>query len=143
LGRPGQRAPDDSLSVRFGKFFNDAVAKNAPHPLVVFMDVNMPFQSAQRLLSQRPPHVLIIQSQDRLRKQHDGKDPINLVIFTNHPQHYTKDEEIAQKAHWLVQFSQVPLKPVRMDVLWALAHAANLYGNIPQKLPGSAASASG
>jgi hypothetical protein len=137
LGRAGTREPEDSLSLRFGKFLNDAVAKNAPNPLVVFMDVNMPFQSAFRLLSQRPPHPMIIQAQDRLRKEYGGKDPINLLLFTNHPQHYTKDEEIAQQPLWLALISQVPLKPARPDVLLALAQAANLYGKTPQELPGT------
>jgi hypothetical protein len=137
LGRAGEREPDDTLSVRFGKHLNDAVAKNAPHPLVVFMDVNMPFQAAHRLLSPQPPHPLILRAQDRFRKEYGGKDPISLLIFTNHPQHYTKDEEIAHHGHWLAQVSQVPLKPARLDVLWALAQAVNLYGSIPQELPGT------
>jgi hypothetical protein len=102
------------------------------------MDVNMPVKAAQRLLSRQPPHILILQSQDRLRKEHGGKDPINLLLFTNHPQHYTKDEELAQKPQWLAQITKVPVKPIRVDLLWALATAANLYGNIPQELPDAA-----
>lgn len=141
LGRAGAREPEDSLSLRFGKLLNDATAKNAPHPLVVFMDVNMPFQSGYRLLSRRPPHPLILRALDRMREEHDGKDPINLLLFTNHPQHYTKDEELAQKPAWLTSISQVPLKPARVDVLWALTQAANLYGNIPTELPGAAGNA--
>jgi len=70
-----------------------------------------------------------------MRAEHGGKDPISIVVFTNHPQHYTKDEEMAEKPHLLSQISLVPAKPVRQDVLWALHQAANLYGNIPQELP--------
>jgi hypothetical protein len=141
LGRAGVRESEDSLSLRFGKLLNDAVAKNASHPLVVFMDVNMPFQSGYPLLSRRPPHPLILQTLDRMRKEHDGKDPINLLLFTNHAQHYTRDEELAQKPAWLTSISQVPLRSARVDVLWSLAQAANLYGNIPTELPGTAGSA--
>jgi hypothetical protein len=137
LGRVGEREPEESLSLRFGKLLNDAVAKNAPHPLVVFMDVNMPFPSGYRLLSRQPPHPLILQTLARMRKEHNGKDPINLLLFTNHAQHYTKDEELAQKPAWLSSISQVPLKPARADVLWALTEAANLYGKIPVELPGT------
>jgi hypothetical protein len=141
LGRVGNREPEDSLSLRFGKFLNDAVAKNAPYPLVLFVDVNMPFQSGYRLLSQRPPHPLILQAQDRLRKEHGGKDPITLLLFTNHPQHYTKDEELAQKSHWVAQISGSPVKPVQLDVLLDLANAINFSGNIPQFFPGTVGNA--
>jgi hypothetical protein len=135
LGRAGVREPEDNLNLRFGGLLNDAVAKNAPHPLVVFMDVNMPFQAGYRLLSQRPPDPLICQVLDRMRKVHGGKDPINLLLVTNHAQHYTSDEELAQKPAWFTSISEVPLKPVRAEVLWELARAANLYGNIPVELP--------
>jgi hypothetical protein len=141
LGRAGVREPEDSLSLRFGKFLNDAVAKNAPHPLVLFMDVNMPFQSGYRLLSRRPPHPMILQAQDRLRKEHGGKDPISLLLFTNHPQHYTKDEELAQKSHWVAQISGCPVKPVPLNVLMDLANAINFSGNIPQFFPGTVGNA--
>jgi hypothetical protein len=135
LGQAGLRESDGSLNLRFGKLLNDAIAKNAPHPLVVFMDVNMPFLSGYRLLSARPPHPLILRTLDRMRKECNGKDPITSLLFTNHPQHYTKDEELAQQPAWLSSISQVPLKPAPLGLLWSLAEAANLYGNIPVELP--------
>lgn len=138
LGQPGQREPEDSLNLRFGKLLNLAIAKSTPHPFVVFLDMNMPFQAAQRLLAPRSPiptHPLIHGTLDRIRAEHNGKDPINLLLITNQPQHYTKDGELAQRAHWLAQVSQVPVKPARIDVLFAIAQAANLYGNIPNELP--------
>ena len=95
----------------------------------------MPFQSGYRLLSRLPPHPLILQTLERITKAHGGQDPINLVLFTNHAQHYTKDEELAQQPPWLTSISKVPLKPVPINILWALAQAANLYGNIPVELP--------
>jgi hypothetical protein len=102
------------------------------------MDLNMPFETANRLLTPHPPkpvHPLIPRTLDRMRNQHGGKDPISMVVFTNHPQHYTKDDEIAGKAHLLSQISLTPTRFVQQDVLWALHEAANLYGNIPQELP--------
>ncbi len=70
-----------------------------------------------------------------MRKEHGGKDPINLLLVTNHAQHYTSDEELAQKPAWFTSISEIPLKPVRTEVLWELARAANLCGNIPVELP--------
>ena len=71
-----------------------------------------------------------------MRKKHGRKDPINLLVITNHPQHYTKDTEIANRAHLLTVLNMHPVQPVeRSDALAALHQAANLYGNIPQELP--------
>jgi hypothetical protein len=135
LGQDGAREADNALNLRFGKLLNDAVAKNPAYPLVVFLDMNMPFQSAERFLTPRPPHPFILRTLERMRKEHGGKDPINLLVISNHPQHYTKDEEIAQSPHLLTALSGNPVKPVqRPDALAALHQAANLYGNIPQEL---------
>jgi hypothetical protein len=133
LGHAGAREPVDDLNLRFGKLLNDAVAKNAPHPLVVFLDMNLPVEAADRLLSQSPPHPQILALLDRLRHKHGGKDPVNLVVFTNHPQHYAKKEEIAPRNHVLTVLSTIPLQPVsRPDALAFLHQAANIYGNIPE-----------
>lgn len=139
LGQPGEPEDEGSLNLRFGKLLNSAIAKKVPHPLVVFLDMNMPYRSADRLLSPRPGpppvHPLIQTTLDKIRAEHGGKDPVNLLLITNHPQHYTKDDELAQRPHMLAQISQVPVTAVRVDVLWAIANAANLYGNIPNALP--------
>jgi len=137
LGQPGARQGANALDLPFGKLLNDAIAKNAPHPLVVFLDMNMPFATAQRFLV-APPHRFILRTLDRIRSRHSGRDPINLLVMTNHPQHYTRDEEIAPSPHLLSIISAVPQKPVlRPDALAALHQAANLYGNIPQELSAS------
>jgi hypothetical protein len=141
LGQPGTQEPANALNLRFGKLLNDAVAKNPPHPLVVFIDLNIPFETANRLLTPQPTqpvHPLILRILNRLRAEHTGKDPISMVVFTNHPHHYTKDAEMAGKPLLLTQVPLVPARPVRQDVLFALHQAANLYGNVPQELPANA-----
>ena len=135
LGQEGVREPADDVNLRFGGLLNDAVAKNPPHPLVVFLDMNMPFETAHRFLSPRPPHPFILRTLNRMRKNHGGKDPITQLIITNHHGHYTKDHEIPRRHHLLGQISLVPLKPARMEALMAITEATDLYGNIPQELP--------
>lgn len=135
LGQTGAREPSDGINLRFGYLLNDAVAKNPAHPLVVFLDMNMSFDSANRFLSRIPPHPFILKTLNRMRKQHGGKDPITLLVITNHPGHYTKDNEIPQHAHLTGQISQVPLKPARMEALLAITQATTLYGNVQQELP--------
>jgi hypothetical protein len=123
------------MNLRFGYLLNDAVAKNPAHPLVVFLDMNMPFETANRFLTPQPPHPFIIRTVNRMRKEHGGKDPITQLIITNHPGHYTKDQEMPNRAHMLGQISLLPLKPARMEALMAITQATTLYGSIPQELP--------
>lgn len=141
LGQAGARQAANELNLRFGRLLNDAVGKNVPHPLVVFLDTNLPFEVADRLF-ERPtgnpqvPARHLITLLDSLREEHGGKDPINLVIFSNHPHHYTKDEEIDPRKHIMSVFSQIPLKPIaHPEALLALHQGANLYGNIPDEFP--------
>jgi hypothetical protein len=139
LGQAGVREPAEDVNLRFGHLLNDAISKNPAHPLVVFLDMNMPFEAANRFLTPRPSpppiHPFILKTLDRIRRQHGGKDPITQLIITSHPSHYTKDDEIPQRPHMIGQISLVPLKPARMEALSAIAEATNLYGNIPQELP--------
>jgi hypothetical protein len=135
LGQTGAREDEDALNLRFGKLLTNAVAKNPPHPLVVFLDMNMPFSTAERFLKP-PPHPFILKTLNRMSKEHNGRNPINLLVMTNHPQHYTADNEIAQGAHLLTILNNLSVKPVlNPSALTALHQAANLYGNIPQELP--------
>jgi len=135
LGQAGAREPVDDVNLRFGHLLNDAVAKNPPHPLVVFLDMNMPFEAANRFLSSIPPHPFILRTLNRMRKEHGGKDPITQLVITSHPGHYTRDTEIPRHGHVVGQISQTPLKSARMEALLAIAEATSLYGNIPQELP--------
>lgn len=135
LGQLGTRELSTEVNLRFGYLLNDAVAKNTLHPLVVFLDMNMPFETANRFLSPPTPHPFIIKTIDRMRRQHGGKDPITQLIITNHPSHYTQDHEIPRRAHMMGQISLCPVRPARIEALMAITQATNLYGNIPQELP--------
>jgi hypothetical protein len=137
LGQAGTPQPSHDLNLRFGYLLRDAVAKNPARPLVVFLDMNMPFEAANRFLGPQPPHPFIMRTLNQMRKEHGGKDPITQLVMTNHPSHYTKDLEIAHRPHVLSQISLIPLKPARMEALMAINDATNLYGNIPQELPKS------
>jgi hypothetical protein len=118
-----------------GKLLNDAVAKKAAHPLVVFLDLNLPWKTAARLLSMEPPHPLIHKTMDRMRKKNGGKDPVQLLVTTNHPEHYSEEEEIATSPQLLSMFTNVSETPdVLQQTLQAIHTAANMYERIPQHL---------
>src|SRR5262249_7558000 len=42
LGWPGDREPEDKVRVRIGQLVNDALSKPRKHPLVIFVDLNLP-----------------------------------------------------------------------------------------------------
>jgi hypothetical protein len=138
LGFPGARQSEGAHNLNVGQLLNDAIRKNTPHPLVVFFDLNLPWLTASRLLEMRvPSHPVIQGTLDRMRRRHLGRDPINLLVLTNHPEHYSADEETAPSPQLLSIHSQLPTKPVaRPAALMAIHLAADVYGKIPQFFDG-------
>lgn len=134
LGFPGARQAEGEHNLNVGQLLNDAIRKDTAHPLVVFFDLNLPWLTASRLLDMHiPPHPLIHGTLNRMRKRHSGRDPINLLVVTNHPEHYSAEEEAAPSPQLLSILTQLPLKHVAWPAaLMAIHQAANLYGSIPQ-----------
>jgi len=143
LGMPGVPQPHEKINLNFGQLINSALAKNPPHPLVVFIDTNLPSRAAHRLYYPRVedgreiPSRLLLGLLDRVAKEHDGTDPYAMLIFSNHPQHYPladNPNELDPQKHLLAVSARHPA-PVWRAALLALYRAANLYGNIPNEFP--------
>ena len=65
-----------------------------------------------------------------------GEDPYNILVFSNHPQHYSKDHTIAPGNHWAATISRNPrVQTYREQALHDLFRAVNLYGNVPTLFP--------
>ena len=137
LGRPGILAEKPDL--RFGELINDAVAKNCPHPLVIFLDTNLPFKWAERLYSrqygavasgvmQPIPSRAMQTILDRTKKEHNGVDPYSMMVLSNHPHHYASEDLDPQKHLFSVLPEQLK---ANLGALWSIHKAAGLYGNIP------------
>jgi SEC-C motif len=129
MGRPGK--PDPKPDLRFGPLINDAIEKNPPHPLVIFLDTNLPFRWAERLYAQKvgnvcsgEMHLLL----ERIKKDHNNVDPYCMMVFSNLPYHYAPDD-LAPEKHLFSVVSQPPRAD--LNALQNLHTAANLYGNIP------------
>ena len=137
LGQPGQPEPHDRIRLRFGGLINNAVRKNPPHPLVIFLDTNLPFRAADRLLtpqSGNAPSQLLSKQLDQVKKEHGGKDPFSMIVFTNHPHHYAAKDEKDPKKHLYSIVSDDTYVP-NVEALRSLHHAVTLYGNIPNEFP--------
>jgi hypothetical protein len=129
LGRPGTQ--EEKPDFRLGPLINDAVAKKPAHPLVIFVDTNLSFKWAERVLGRQPGNALSRPMQrllDSVKKHHNDADPYCMIVFSNHPHHYAIHSPNPEQ-HLLSVVSQPPhAHPL---ALRALHLAAELYGNIP------------
>jgi hypothetical protein len=139
LGRPGSVQLPEKMSLTFGHLINDAIAKKPQYPLVIFVDTNLPFRTAQRLYAPQsvnpivPPRYML-RLVERVRKDHSGVDPYAMLIFTNHPHHYSEPNELDPQRHVLAIISTT-MGGTKLQALQALYWAVNLYGNIPNEFP--------
>jgi hypothetical protein len=71
---------------------------------------------------------------DQVKKEHGGKDPYSMIVFTNHPHQYAAKDEKDSKKHLYSIVSDDTYVP-NVEALSNLHHAVTLYGNIPNKFP--------
>jgi len=134
LGQSGVRKAEGEVRIRAGGLINNAIQKETCYPLVIFVDVNLPSNIANQMQI-KPPSPLS-RVLDKIKKTGDGKDKFNLIVFTNHPHHYCREDELDPKKHVVSVFSQIPALPARhASALFSLNQAALQYGNIPNEFP--------
>jgi hypothetical protein len=129
LAMPGtpQQTPDFKLM----HLINDAVAKNPKHPLVIFVDTNLPFKWAERVLGRQARNTVsrpIRSLLDGIKKEHNDTDPYCMIVFSNHP-HYYAVRDLDPQQHLLSVIIQQP--NVHLLAMKSLHAAADLYGSIP------------
>ncbi|MGC1130709.1 MAG: hypothetical protein WA875_14205 [Candidatus Acidiferrales bacterium] len=136
MGRGGDREVPGEYDLRIGKLMNDAIAKNPPHPLVVFLDLNLPWRMADEILTLPPKRPLIHKALDMVRIGEEKLDPVSLLVATNHPAHYGQDEEETSKAHVCSLISLKPVKPMlQPDALKEIHDAAMKFTHYPLFFP--------
>jgi len=139
MGRPGVKTgqPD----IRFQRLIDKAVAKDPNNPLAIFVDTNLPPERANQFYTPQSrdplvPSLAMCALADRVKKVYGGLDPYNIIVFSNHPQHYSDDNTIAPGNHWAGFISQDTRVPVyHRQALIDLFTAVNLYGNVPTHFP--------
>jgi hypothetical protein len=73
---------------------------------------------------------------EKVRQDYGGVDPYNILVFSNHPQHYALDERHASGNRWATFISRKARVPVHHEkALFDLWNAVNVYGNVPSKCP--------
>ena len=64
------------------------------------------------------------------------RDQYAMLVFTNHPHHYAKPDELDPQKHTLSILPLAPVKPVvHTSALDDLRYAVGLYGNVPDEFP--------
>jgi len=138
MGRPG--VADPRPDTRFGGLINNATAKDPFNPLAVFVDTNLPPERTESFYKPISLDPLCMSEKisrlARMLQSTDGVDPYNLLVFTNHPQHYSVGESAAPKDHWAALVSNNPrVKVFEQSALTDLLKALDVYGNIPTDFP--------
>jgi uncharacterized protein YchJ len=138
MGRPGQTRDHD---FRFRKLISDAIKKDPNNPLAIFVDTNLPPDRANRFYLWRDgnpplPSPAMASIIDKLRHDYGGVDPYNVIVFSNHPQHYSADEGRAPGNQSTVVVSQQSRVRVYHEAaMHDMAKAVSLYGNVPTLFP--------
>jgi hypothetical protein len=138
LAFPGDREPEDKPNLRFGELINSAVRKNPPHPLVIFLDTNLPSKAADRLYSRQPdntPPRLLNTRLERIAQEHGGNSTYAMIVLTNHPHHYAAKDELDPQKHLACIVPLDSPGQVNQSALESLSKAASIYGHIPNEFP--------
>jgi hypothetical protein len=139
LGFAGAAQPVEKLSLAFSRLINDAAAKKPKHPLVIFLDTNLPFRAANRVYGPETdgpaiPSPYMAALLERIRTGHGGQYPFVMLAFTNIPHHYAAPHEPDPPKHVHVVMTAHPGTNQR-KALDALYDGVPLYGNIPNEFP--------
>jgi hypothetical protein len=135
LGFAGGFPSENQNKARVRNLLEDAFAKDVQIPFAIFLDVNLPPEEGRVL--DKPWVREVIETIDIAGgKTEDGRDKFNLLMVTNHPQHYGDPLEPVPVKDSVAVLSQTPLFPMaHPDVLVDLHRAAEQYGNIPVEFP--------
>jgi hypothetical protein len=128
-----QGHPEDRSNMKVGvrQLLEDALAKPAPHPRIVFIDINLPPELLSGQDGQRSFEEMAKTLEDQVLDEH-GTSPWNMVVFTNHPYHYVDDgERYPREMAWRL----LPERPlVSVDhptALEAIDEGIGKFGEVP------------
>jgi hypothetical protein len=140
LGRPGM--PSELPDIKFRRLINDAINKDPNNPLAIFVDTNLPPDRAERFYALRSrdpitPSAPMSALMESVRRDHGGIDPYNVLVFSNHPQHYSSDDSIAPGNRWagFISTKKARVPVVHERALFDLIRSVNLYSNVPNHFP--------
>lgn len=134
LGAPGKQDNPDSIKLRLGRLINSAIGKGHSHPLVIFVDMNLPAETAERTFEGKNIRALV-KILDQVGKEGE-EDSFNLILYTNHPYHYGEGDEPYDPDHLSLAIANSPRYEIQNPLLIEeIIRATKQYGNIPNGFP--------
>lgn len=130
LGQMGERIPDEQVKVGIRGLIKDALQKPASEPYVIFLDLNLPPNSAAPLTQEWFDRIggPVVEEFG----QTYGSDPWNMVLFSNMPHHYGDDTSAAPTGNIVALVGKNPKVAVQYpEALNAVFEAAMKFGNLP------------
>jgi hypothetical protein len=118
------------------QLLNRALKKTVSQPYVIFIDLNLP--PLEGSVFEKPWFKEVKESVERQLGEATPSKPdlFNMVVFTNHPLHYGRNDEPSPPLeHPVVLFSMHPKHPIDRVLLDAIHMAAEKFGNIPPGFP--------
>jgi len=115
------------------KIINGALEKENGHPFVVFMDLNLPDQIAEKEFNAPVPNK-ITNIVDGITSSKNGNDRFNMIIFTNQPHNFYTEDHFAPTRTLCVISDKAERVTLNTDIFWSLRSAA-LQTNIPNEFP--------
>lgn len=130
LGRSGIRTPDDEVRALANRLIKKALDKPAKHPLVIFLDLNLPPSSPVPMTLEWFQKITEPIVQDRQKE--DDKDPWNLLLFTNFPDHYADHVGPPPSGYSVGLFGKEPsIVADHPAAIESIFDAALKFGNVP------------
>jgi hypothetical protein len=128
----GDQKPVEKPDKRLRNLINDATNKPHKYPLVVFLDLNLPPTAASALTPDWFAKFAdpVVRGIDRRGEE----DPWDLMVFSNHPEHYSDDDAPATGGYAAGMFgknTRVGTQPP--TELVALCEAAYKFRTLPNR----------
>src|SRR5208282_1467862 len=137
----GYQSPDAPKRVRgFGKILRKALAKKPPHPLIVFLDTNLPPEQMDSFFTRpkygkggKSPMPRLAYILEQMKTENGGRGGINLLIATNYPCHWDDMDPISST---LAITEQQPVHKIdHPEALAAVYLSHKNHRHLPQWFP--------
>lgn len=130
LAFPGQLEPLETITAGVRNLLKKALAKPVSHPYVIFVDLNLPPFRENLIETQWFPEIGNAVAD--LGAEADNRDPFNLIVFSNQPDHYRTDEAPAVGGQLMSVLGRNPQIPAtHPEAIAAIHEAANKFGTLP------------
>ncbi|MBM2820262.1 MAG: motif family protein [Candidatus Berkelbacteria bacterium] len=129
------KSKKSSIKIRgAGQLINKALEKETQHPMVIFLDLNLPYNVAKKELETPPPNR-VSKILDQVIKGDKNEDRYAMIIFTNQPYQYAKDDQLMFPKHVLSIISQNTKIPASHPEIFPALNQAALQDHIPNEFP--------